>query len=262
MSILDAQARHAITHEVDQNIFVEAGAGSGKTTILVARLLTMVKSGIDVSKICAITFTKAAALEFYKRFQARLLQEKKKDDLSAKERGYIEQALKDLDLCFMGTIDAFCSTLLNEHPIEAKVPSFSAVIDDEEREKLYERINMEILNGEYDKVDPSLKEKGLKAKSLFYDDAFNRILLDSLTHIMDSRDSEFIYDEPTQSIDDVLGRKKKEMQDFASYMRGKVNLIHHTASGQADYDKLIMSLSILSRSDWNARLGDIRDALK
>ena len=70
---LDDLSRKKIVTETNSNFFVEAGAGSGKTTILVKRMVAMVEQGMDVSKICAITFTKAAALEFYDRFQKELI---------------------------------------------------------------------------------------------------------------------------------------------------------------------------------------------
>ncbi|MDD7602724.1 MAG: UvrD-helicase domain-containing protein, partial [Firmicutes bacterium] len=69
---MDKTAREKIKYNISSNYFVEAGAGSGKTSVLVERMASMVESGIDISKICAITFTKAAAGEFYARFQARL----------------------------------------------------------------------------------------------------------------------------------------------------------------------------------------------
>ena len=52
---------------------MEAGAGSGKTTMLVNRMVAMVEEGKPIGKICAITFTKAAAGEFYDRFQKMLI---------------------------------------------------------------------------------------------------------------------------------------------------------------------------------------------
>lgn len=70
----DTLSRNRIVSEMDENFFVEAGAGSGKTTMLVSRMAAMVESGIDISKICAITFTKAAAGEFYDRFQKLLIE--------------------------------------------------------------------------------------------------------------------------------------------------------------------------------------------
>ena len=135
---LDAQSRNRIISEMDKNFFVEAGAGSGKTTMLVNRMVAMVEAGIDINKICAITFTKAAAGEFYARFQ-RLLIERSNPDIQWKDHGFAGQlpkpteesrarclnALQNIDLCFMGTIDSFCYMILSEHPSEAKIPSDS-----------------------------------------------------------------------------------------------------------------------------------------
>ncbi len=122
----DKKARHDITsiEEIDSSFFVEASAGSGKTTSLVARMVNMVKAGRDVDKICAITFTKAAANEFYSRFREALAKEK--DDMRCKE------ALENIDLVFMGTIDAFCQRILSEHPVEAGIPSSFVHIDADE----------------------------------------------------------------------------------------------------------------------------------
>ena len=66
------KARKAILTELDKNIFVIAGAGSGKTTVLVNRMVAMVEAGIDISNICAITFTVNAAARFLVDFQKAL----------------------------------------------------------------------------------------------------------------------------------------------------------------------------------------------
>ena len=59
----DSVSRDRIVSEIERNFFVEAGAGSGKTSMLVRRMVAMVEAGKDISKISAITFTKAAAGE-------------------------------------------------------------------------------------------------------------------------------------------------------------------------------------------------------
>ena len=53
--LADEHERYRIIREINTNFFVEAGAGSGKTTILVERMVAMIESGIPVDKICAIT---------------------------------------------------------------------------------------------------------------------------------------------------------------------------------------------------------------
>ena len=72
---MDEISRNRIISDMDNNFFVEAGAGSGKTTMLVNRMVSMIEQGRDIRQICAITFTKAAANEFRGRFQKILLEE-------------------------------------------------------------------------------------------------------------------------------------------------------------------------------------------
>ena len=75
----DTVSRKKIILETDKNFFVEAGAGSGKTTMLVNRMVAMVEDGVPIEKMCAITFTKAAAAEFYERFQKLLIERSNPD---------------------------------------------------------------------------------------------------------------------------------------------------------------------------------------
>jgi len=130
--INDQIYRDRIVSDLDSNFFVDAGAGSGKTTSIVLRMIALVKNkDLDASKkICAITYTKAAADEFYSRYQAGLLEEitKEKDPLI---KAKLENAYNNIDSCFMGTIDAFCKKILDEHPKEADVPSSSTIAPDE-----------------------------------------------------------------------------------------------------------------------------------
>ena len=84
---IDSNSREKIVKEVSQNFFVEAGAGSGKTTMLVNRMVAMVEASIPIEKICAITFTKAAANEFYERFQ-KTLSERANPDYEYKAEGH------------------------------------------------------------------------------------------------------------------------------------------------------------------------------
>ena len=153
---IDKLGREAIVEYLDKNLFVIAGAGSGKTTMLVSRMVYMVESGIDISKICAITFTKKAAAEFLSRFQS-LLKERSKPPFKEGHRYpgdlptptkdtalLCQKALENIDLCFTGTIDSFCNLVLSEYPNNAGIPSSSEVIEEDEFislcKKEYEKI--------------------------------------------------------------------------------------------------------------------------
>ena len=139
----DAQARALIINDIESNLFVEAGAGSGKTTMLVERMVAMVEKGLPVEKI-----NTAAANEFYERFQKRLIERSKipssfkgsdhelpKPTVESAKR--CQEALAGIDLCFMGTIDAFCNMILSEHPNEADIPSDARLISEREEKEIY-----------------------------------------------------------------------------------------------------------------------------
>ncbi|MGD8729537.1 MAG: UvrD-helicase domain-containing protein, partial [Gemmatimonadota bacterium] len=69
----DARARESIAHDLHVNLLVEAGAGSGKTTELVKRMLALLETGeAEIDRIAAVTFTRKAAGELRERFQARI----------------------------------------------------------------------------------------------------------------------------------------------------------------------------------------------
>jgi ATP-dependent helicase/nuclease subunit A len=105
---------------------VEAGAGSGKTTALVSRMVALVRTGAArVHEIAAVTFTRKAAGELRERFQEALEDERTEGDATPEERARLDAALREADRAFMGTIHAFCARLLRERPLDARIdPGF------------------------------------------------------------------------------------------------------------------------------------------
>ena len=67
--LVDDAARARLRDELDTTLFVEAGAGSGKTRSLVDRVLALVRSGVEMRAIAAITFTEKAATELRDRIE-------------------------------------------------------------------------------------------------------------------------------------------------------------------------------------------------
>lgn len=107
---------------LDKNIFLSAGAGSGKTSSLVNRVMALIGNGVPVASIVAITFTREAAKMFYGRMTAELelMMARSKEP---EEREIYRVAFEEIDNAFFGTIDSFCRKLLLEHPAEAKITS-------------------------------------------------------------------------------------------------------------------------------------------
>ncbi|MFW6204095.1 MAG: UvrD-helicase domain-containing protein, partial [Actinomycetota bacterium] len=118
MTLVDQHVRDRLVSELDRTLFVEAGAGSGKTTVLVDRLVALVCSGVPMRRIAAVTFTEKAATELRDRVRARL------------EQAGQEQALEELDGAAIGTLHSFAHRVLTEHPVEAGVPPLFEVLDE------------------------------------------------------------------------------------------------------------------------------------
>ena len=130
MSIVDHDARTRIADAVGQNLCVEAGAGTGKTTSMVARVASVLTAGsvggqpIDVDHMAVITFTEFAAAELMSRVRERLEDLAESGEAPDPER--IEVALRNLHRAHVETIHAFCISLLRERPVEAGLdPQFT-----------------------------------------------------------------------------------------------------------------------------------------
>ena len=123
----DQEDRDLVTGALDRTLFVEAGAGSGKTTALVGRVLALVEAGVPIGSIAAITFTEKAAAELRHRVRKELTAA----SAGTGRRGELARAaLEGLDLAPIGTLHAFARRLLGEFPVEAQLPPRFAVLDE------------------------------------------------------------------------------------------------------------------------------------
>jgi ATP-dependent exoDNAse (exonuclease V) beta subunit len=126
----DQTARDRIGGSLDENLFVEAGAGTGKTTALVRRMVALVvDEGVAVDGIAAITFTERAAAELGDRFR-RQLEDVARHDPDPVRRQRADVALIDVDLASLSTLHGFARRLLTEHPLEAGLPPGFDLLDE------------------------------------------------------------------------------------------------------------------------------------
>jgi ATP-dependent helicase/nuclease subunit A len=130
----DQAARDRIASELNVNLIVEAGAGSGKTKELSGRMAAGIASGdYELEGMAAVTFTRKAAAELRGRFQLVLERELAAGG-DGERQNRIRRALANIERFFAGTIHAFCARLLRERPVEAGVsPGFTEVDEMEER---------------------------------------------------------------------------------------------------------------------------------
>jgi ATP-dependent exoDNAse (exonuclease V) beta subunit len=122
MTMLDVRApnaEQAAAIEAGGVVFVSAGAGTGKTTVLVERFVKAVcERGFDVDSLLVITYTERAAGELRDRIRARLA-----------DAGRLDLA-RELDGAWISTIHGFCHRLLRTHPFAAGIDPRFRVLDE------------------------------------------------------------------------------------------------------------------------------------
>ena len=121
----DRDTLDVIKTDLESNIFVEAGAGTGKTHSLVQRITALLASGESIENIIAITFTRAAASELRSRIRGEL------EDLRSQgqQDNNINEALDAIDTAAFQTIDSLVYSILQDYPLEANLPPAITVND-------------------------------------------------------------------------------------------------------------------------------------
>lgn len=133
-----------------KDILVSASAGAGKTTVLVERVLNQILTGIPVSKMLIITFTKAAASEMKERIKTQISVRLEND----RDNDFLRQQMLEIDTANISTIDAFCLDVIRRfyYVIELD-PSFSILTDDTQSTLLQERALTELEKEHLEKQD-------------------------------------------------------------------------------------------------------------
>lgn len=128
---IDHAERERLRAETDRTFFVEAGAGTGKTTTIVDRVRHLVATGhlADVGGLAAITFTEAAAAELRDRLRRGLERGAEDPALDDVARGRSRAAAEAIDEASITTLHGFAQRLLAEFPLEAGVPPGFEVVD-------------------------------------------------------------------------------------------------------------------------------------
>mgnify|MGYP000891922452 CR=1 FL=1 len=169
-TVIDQFAREKIKQELRTNFLVEAGAGSGKTTSLVERMVNLISTGTSmIDDLVAITFTKKAADELKIRFQSKLEKTWKiEKDEKVKER--LSIAIQNMERCFLGTVHSFCAKLLRERPIEGNLDlAFTEIEGADDIELLEEawQLYLKRLQNEQSPLLDDMSELGITISDLF-----------------------------------------------------------------------------------------------
>ena len=173
----DQAQRDLILEALDKCMLVEAAAGTGKTTIMVARMVALLAAGCcRIETLAAVTFTRKAAAELRSRFQVALASAARVAKGKAQAR--LDEAIRHVERCFIGTIHSFCARLLRERPVEAGVDVAFEEIEEEDDARLCEEAWQQyvaMLFARSDPILPELYEAGLDISMLA--ETFKRLAL-------------------------------------------------------------------------------------
>src|SRR5947199_974466 len=157
------RATQARASDPAASAFVSANAGSGKTHVLVQRVIRLLLDGVPPEKILCITFTKAAAANMAERVFTTLGHWVTLDDgaldAAIRDAGIpnpsarLRKSARKLFACALETpgglkvqtIHALCTRLLQQFPFEANVPARFAVLDERDQAEMMERANLKVL---------------------------------------------------------------------------------------------------------------------
>lgn len=212
-------ARQRLATDLHTNFMVEAAAGTGKTTSMVARMVNLIAEGACLApQMVAVTFTRKAAAELRERFQSELsaVIGKLSESSDASDRAKFERlnaAANSLGQIFLGTIHSFCAQLLRERPIEFGVNPGFRELEADENQLLLDRAWQENLADMIAGSDPllgELKRLGLETSQL----------RDCFKNFIEYRDVQHWPSEPTAEFDLKACQTlvKKYINDMRSLM--------------------------------------------
>ena len=140
------QEQRAAIESRGENLLVAAAAGSGKTTVLVERVMQLLAEGANIDEMLIVTFTRAAASELRAKLARRLME----------ASGALEEQSVRLERATITTIHGFCAELLRAHFESAGVSAGFRVLDEANARRMEDEALDEALEEAYAAFDGDL----------------------------------------------------------------------------------------------------------
>lgn len=141
--------------EKDSNILVAAAAGSGKTAVLVERIIhKIIDEQMDIDKILVVTFTNAAASEMRERILEAIYKKLEKNP----ENVHLQRQIILLNKASICTIHSFCLDVIHNHFYEIDLPSNFKIADTAEIDLLKQEVLDDLFEQKYTENDKDFIE--------------------------------------------------------------------------------------------------------
>ncbi len=200
-------------------VIVSASAGSGKTFVMIERLVDLILGGEDVRRVLAVTFTNKAAAQMKERLRTELHKRISVADEGERER--LKEQLRALPLADISTIHSFCARLIRTYFYRAGVDPAFAVLSDDEQEGFAARAMDETFEAEYARADEAFG-KLLQIYFRKKKDAGLRRLVLSLHRAVRGRADYREFLESVGSGDDFLRAREYLSGDFCDRARDMI----------------------------------------
>ncbi len=229
-------------YEKGQNILVAAAAGSGKTAVLVERIINkIINQKMDIDKMLVVTFTNAAASEMRERILNAIY--KKIDENPEDER--LQRQITLLNKASICTIDSFCLDIVRNNFFEIDIPQNFRIGDTTEIEILKQDVLEELFEEKYENQDKDFK-KLINTYTSYKDDTpLKELILKIYTYIQSNPYPEKWLKEKIE----MFNMSDKLEQDFSNTIWGKLLLEQVKEIIEDGEIKLETEKEIISRYD-------------
>lgn len=145
-----------VINETEGEILVSASAGSGKTAVMIERLIRLIESGTSVDNVLCLTFTEAAAQEIKERLRISLID--RIDNSLGKDKERFERELDRIPFADISTIDGFCRRIVKRYFEKAKEDPTVGVASSDECKNMMYRSAERVLTVYGERSDPVYEE--------------------------------------------------------------------------------------------------------
>ena len=158
-------------YKKDSNILVAAAAGSGKTAVLVERIINkIIKEKIDIDKLLVVTFTNAAASEMRERILKSIYKIIDSEEPQDEETiNHLQRQITLLNKANICTIDSFCLDVIKNNFFEIEISPNFRIADTAEIDLLKQEVLEKLFEEKYENHDKDF-EKLIKTYTSYRDD--------------------------------------------------------------------------------------------
>ena len=143
-----------IINHNEGNIIVSASAGSGKTFVMIQRLIRLiVQKKADISEILTVTFTDASARDMKEKLKKALIKEINSNTISQEDKERLLEQLNDIPLSDISTIDSFCLRLLKQYFYVVGISHDFSIASDDDQITLKNLAIKNLFDNYYEKKD-------------------------------------------------------------------------------------------------------------